>query len=661
MKKGTTTLILAIIMLAAGRLGAQSLSEDLLGQADIVVDMNGNGDYTTVQAGLNAVPDFNDEWIVVLVRKGVYYEKVILNHKKTKVILVGEDVDSTIITYDDWGDKMLVDGDPARGGHTFSTYTFRADPHEFQAYNITFENTTLKGQGVAFHSNGDKQILHHCRLLGFQDTYFDNFRTRRYMKDCYIEGATDFIFGWGVTLFDSCQIHASAGGWITASSTPEHYEFGHVFKDCRITSGFRVTGGVYLGRPWFPYANTMFYECWLPETIPGRGWSDWDFRGETCIYREYNNFGPGADTTERIEFGRQLDPSLADRYVADTILAASNFPADLGPVVDSVELWSVRDRFEASGYTARADTILYAGREQWPEYPADDWSPVFYDSIHSIITRHTFPFMDSIHGLLEIGTVFADGTELEGFRQDSLEYVVEIPSGDTVLPVFTVTGNGVSYETQYPREIPGNAILTVTSYDRTRGQEYEIYLSQDSIYWSTTPKYVVINWDDTVYFEKGIFQYDTHLPVGDDRFRNGKVVRYPGQESSYTKPDGIPGEMVITMVSASKTDTAQYIIFFTPWAGLEQQVLERSRIRVLNPVSDRLLLSCSEPLAGRTLIGIYDIRGRLVWESRLEDIGTGMTELPEAAERLDTGLYIYRVQTGEEGVFATGKLLKLGP
>jgi pectinesterase len=391
-------LILLISVLLQGDAWGQTLSDALMQQADIVVDIHGSGNYKTVQAGIDAIPDYNDQWKVILVKKGIYHEKVILNYKKTKVILVGEDVDSTIITHDDWGDKMLVDGDPAVGGHTFSTYTFRADPHEFQAYNITFENPTHNGQGVAFHSNGDKQILFHCRLLGYQDTYFDNFRTRRYMKDCFIMGNTDFIFGFGVTLFDSCQIHAVEGGYLTASSTPQYYEFGHVFKDCRVTSDFDVSGGVYLGRPWFPYANTIFYECWLPEAVTPGGWQDWSGRGATCIYREYNNSGPGSDTTDRIDFAKQLDPSRADRYNIDTILAASNFPSGMGEVVDSMELWSMRNRFEASGYPARADTVLYAGRDYWPEYPTDDWSPAYYDSIYSIIREYTVPFMDSING-----------------------------------------------------------------------------------------------------------------------------------------------------------------------------------------------------------------------------------------------------------------------
>ena len=92
----------------------------------------------------------------------------------------------------------------------------------------------------------------------------------------------------------------------------------------------------------------------------------------------------------------QLDPSLVPRYNVDTIFARSNFPYDLGPEVDSIEFWSMRNRFEDSGYAERADTILYAGRDYWPEYPEDDWSPEFYDPVFSIITEYTTPFVNDI-------------------------------------------------------------------------------------------------------------------------------------------------------------------------------------------------------------------------------------------------------------------------
>lgn len=421
---------LALLFCALGN--AQTLSEELAAVADIVVDINGTGDYTSVQAGLNAVPDSSDVWTVVYVKRGFYYEKIILDHKKEKVVLVGEDVDSTIISYDDHADAVLP-------GHTFSSYTFRADAHDFQAYNITFEATNYTSQSVAFHSNGDRQILYHCKMLGYQDTYFDNFRTRRYIKDCYIDGAVDYIFGFGVTLFDSCHIHATNPGYISAAATPEHYEFGYVFKHCAVTVREGGFWSMSLGRPWFPYSNTIFFESWLSERIIPAGWSVWAGREETCIYREYNNYGPGASPETRAPWSSQLDPALAPRYNIDTIFARSNFPYDMGEVVDSVELWSMRDRFEASGYAERADTILYAGRDYYPEYPSDDWSPEFYAPVHDIIVAYTDLFLDA----LDIST--------------SVEEV--IPGNENGITILNPVDNNLVISSE--KDINTNAILSL--------------------------------------------------------------------------------------------------------------------------------------------------------------------------------------------------------
>ncbi|MCB0841279.1 MAG: hypothetical protein KDD99_31635, partial [Bacteroidetes bacterium] len=130
LKNYSQTLLFMLTMAFFSTINAQTISDDLEAVADIIVDINGTGDYLSVKDGLKAVPDSSDQWTVVYVKNGTYYEKVVLNHKKTKVVLVGEDVDSTIITYDDHADAVLP-------GHTFSSYTFRADAHDFQAYNIT--------------------------------------------------------------------------------------------------------------------------------------------------------------------------------------------------------------------------------------------------------------------------------------------------------------------------------------------------------------------------------------------------------------------------------------------------------------------------------------------------------------------------------------------
>ena len=86
--------------------------------------------------------------------------------------------------------------------------------------------------------------------------------TRQYFSDCYIAGNVDFIFGDSKAVFENCEIHSTPhdGGFITAQS--KHYpeeDSGFVFDHCKLTADPAVTGTVYLGRPWRPYATVIYH------------------------------------------------------------------------------------------------------------------------------------------------------------------------------------------------------------------------------------------------------------------------------------------------------------------------------------------------------------------------------------------------------------------
>ena len=72
---------------------------------DLVVAQDGSGQFKTVQAALDAVPDFRKQETRILIRKGIYKEKLVLATSKIMVTLVGEDVKKTILTFDDYAQK----------------------------------------------------------------------------------------------------------------------------------------------------------------------------------------------------------------------------------------------------------------------------------------------------------------------------------------------------------------------------------------------------------------------------------------------------------------------------------------------------------------------------------------------------------------------------
>ena len=156
---------------------------------------DGSGDFFTVQEAIDAIPDFRkNQRTRVYIRNGVYKEKLILPESKINVTFIGEDVEKTILTYDDYAQKKNVFGENKGTSGSSSFYVYG---HDFHAENITFENSAGPvGQAVAIFVAGDRAAFRKCRFLGNQDTMYNYGKnSRQYYEDCYIEGTVDFIFG----------------------------------------------------------------------------------------------------------------------------------------------------------------------------------------------------------------------------------------------------------------------------------------------------------------------------------------------------------------------------------------------------------------------------------------------------------------------------------
>jgi pectinesterase len=287
---------------------------------DFVVDAKGNGDFKTVQEAINAVPDFRKSTTTIFIRNGIYKEKLVLAGSKKMVKLIGESVDNTILTYDDYAQKKNRFGENMGTSGSSSFYVYG---DEFSAENITFENSSGPvGQAVAVQVIGDKAHFKNCRFVGFQDTlYTYGYGSRQFYEKCYIEGTTDFIFGAATAYFKDCEIYCKKGGsYITAASTPDTIKYGYVFKDCKIKG--EEGASYYLGRPWRPYAKTVFINCELGEFIKPAGWDFWgkESNKETAFYAEYKNKGKGFKPNERVTWSHQLSLAEMEDYAIDKVL-----------------------------------------------------------------------------------------------------------------------------------------------------------------------------------------------------------------------------------------------------------------------------------------------------------------------------------------------------
>ena len=287
----------------------------------LVVSRDGTGEFRTIDEAIEVCRAFMDYTKVIYVKKGVYKEKLIIPSWLTNITICGEDRDNTIITWDDHANiKMSVgglDSEAAVKGKpmgTFRTYTLKVQGSYITLKDITIENNAAKlGQAVALHTEGDHILVQNCRLLGNQDTVYTGVGgTRVAFYDCYIEGTTDFIFGPSIAWFQNCEIHSKANSYITAASTPAGLKYGYVFYKCRLTADKDVDK-VYLGRPWRPFAATIFMDCELGKHIRPEGWHNWNNakNEETARYAEYDNKGEGASTKNRVKWSKQLSKKEA--------------------------------------------------------------------------------------------------------------------------------------------------------------------------------------------------------------------------------------------------------------------------------------------------------------------------------------------------------------
>ncbi len=220
----------------------------------LVVARDGTGDYRNIQEALESVRAFMDYTVTIYIKNGTYKEKLVVPSWLKNVHLVGESVEKTIITHDDHANIRKMG--------TFRTYTVKVEGNDITFKNLTVENNAAPlGQAVALHTEGDRLMFVNCRFLGNQDTVYTGAEgTRLLFTHCYIEGTTDFIFGPSTALFEYCELHSKRDSYITASSTPANEAFGYVFKNCTLTAAPGVKK-VYLGRPWRPYAATVFIHC----------------------------------------------------------------------------------------------------------------------------------------------------------------------------------------------------------------------------------------------------------------------------------------------------------------------------------------------------------------------------------------------------------------
>lgn len=309
-----------------------SLSTSIYAQVDksntkYIVAQDGSGDFKTIQEAVNAVRDHMQTRFTIVVKAGIYKEKLVIPAWKKYIAIIGENRETTTITYDDYAGKPFPTKDFTGNAkyNTYTSYTVLVQGSDCVLENLTIENTAGRvGQAIAISVEADRFAAKNCAFLGNQDTLYTAKDGKNYFEQCLIVGTTDFIFGEATAVFNKCIIKSLSNSFITAASTTKEQQFGYVFLDCELVAAPEATK-VYLGRPWRPYAKTVFIRCTLGQHIVPEGWNAWpddpmfENKEKTAFYAEYNNVGLGASTIGRVPWSKQLTAKQAKMYTIKNI------------------------------------------------------------------------------------------------------------------------------------------------------------------------------------------------------------------------------------------------------------------------------------------------------------------------------------------------------
>ncbi|THU48201.1 hypothetical protein C4D60_Mb09t23730 [Musa balbisiana] len=204
-----------------------------------------------------------------------------------------------------------------------------------------FSNTAgaEKHQAVALRVQSDMSAFFNCRMDAYQDTLYVQAH-RQFYRNCVVSGTIDFIFGDSSTILQNCLLVMrrpmdNQQNILTAHGRSEAKETtALVIQNCRIVpdkSLFpeRLKFRNYLGRPWKAYSRTIVMESTIGDLIQPEGWMPWDGENflDTLYYAEYNNRGPGAGTSGRVNWPgyHVIGRTEAQKYTVNSLIQGSRW------------------------------------------------------------------------------------------------------------------------------------------------------------------------------------------------------------------------------------------------------------------------------------------------------------------------------------------------
>ncbi|MEX1652318.1 pectinesterase family protein [Streptomyces pseudovenezuelae] len=300
-----------------GSIGTTATATTKAAATTLTVAKDGSGQYSTVQAAVNAVPANNSSRVVISVKPGTYRELVKVPSNKPHVTIqgTGSSRNDTVIVYNNASGTPKPDGSGTYGTGGSATVAVEAD--DFQARNLTVSNDfdeaahqDIANQAVALRTAADKVFLDGVIVSGDQDTLLVDTAAKEklgrvYMTNSYVIGNVDFIFGRATAVIDKSVItlkkrwNGTSAGYVTAPSTAANRK-GILIANSTV-NGDVSAASFYLGRPWHAGGDTTLdpqttvRNTSLSAAIKSTPWTDMSgFSWKDDRFAEYKNTGAGS-------------------------------------------------------------------------------------------------------------------------------------------------------------------------------------------------------------------------------------------------------------------------------------------------------------------------------------------------------------------------------
>lgn len=213
---------------------------------------------------------------VINVAAGDYFEKIEVSLPNVSIIGKGETADKVVIHYNAIAGALDPSGKVGYSTDGSATISIRESATGFYAENITFQNDWNTNaeyeeskelysdtQAVAALVQADMSKFINVRFSSYHDTLYA-MTGRQYYENCYIEGRTDYVFGYNATAYFKNTTLMTIGsgdkkngGYVVATkgfdegAEADAIAYGYIFDDCTFTADSLVTDGtVSLARGW---------------------------------------------------------------------------------------------------------------------------------------------------------------------------------------------------------------------------------------------------------------------------------------------------------------------------------------------------------------------------------------------------------------------------